>query len=173
MRRAIRNAVSHSSWWSPPRIAASSSARSQIVAERGTAEQKKVCDQLWAGGFERASELRHYYDVMGPMYARKFDPAPRRADAAAAASSPEALNRAFAPGRVHGHLRPAAGAQNITAPTLILGRPPRLDLPAGVLRGDPRLIPGSRLRIFEESSHSMRVDAPERLFGEIMGFVAG
>ena len=34
-----------------------------------------------------------------------------------------------------------------------------------------RLMPGSRLRIFEESSHSVRVDEPEALLGEILGFV--
>ena len=34
-----------------------------------------------------------------------------------------------------------------------------------------RLIPGSQLRIFENSSHSIRVDEPERLRREILQFV--
>jgi proline iminopeptidase len=35
-----------------------------------------------------------------------------------------------------------------------------------------RLIPGSRLRLFEHSSHSMRVDEPEAMVDEIRRFVA-
>ena len=46
----------------------------QIVRERGTAEQQRVCEMLWAGEFRTADELRHYYDVMGPLYARSYDP---------------------------------------------------------------------------------------------------
>ena len=34
-----------------------------------------------------------------------------------------------------------------------------------------RLIPGSQLRIFEQSSHSVRADEPERLRREILEFV--
>ena len=34
-----------------------------------------------------------------------------------------------------------------------------------------RLVPGSELRIFEQSSHSVRVDEPERLRREILEFV--
>ena len=47
----------------------------QIVAERGTAEQQAVCAQLWAGELRTEEQLRHYCDVMGPLYARRHDPA--------------------------------------------------------------------------------------------------
>jgi len=34
-----------------------------------------------------------------------------------------------------------------------------------------RLLPGSELLVFEESSHSVRVDAPEAMLRAIRGFV--
>ena len=43
-----------------------------IVRERGTPEQQAVCEKLWAGAFRSAEEMRHYYAVMGPMYARSL-----------------------------------------------------------------------------------------------------
>ena len=46
----------------------------QIVAERGTPEQNRVCDQLWAGELDTEEKLLHYYEQMGPMYAVKHDP---------------------------------------------------------------------------------------------------
>ena len=36
-----------------------------------------------------------------------------------------------------------------------------------------RLIPGSRLRVFEDSSHSIRTDEPEALNAAIREFVVG
>jgi proline iminopeptidase len=47
----------------------------QIVAERGTPEQKRVCEALWNGTFRDAEEVRRYYQVMGPLYSRRYDPA--------------------------------------------------------------------------------------------------
>ena len=92
----------------------------QIVAERGTPEQQAVCDQLWAGELRTEAQLRHYYDVMGPMYARRHDPAAAAATRTRGILSPEAINRAFAPGGFLQSidLRPELG--RITAPTLVL-----------------------------------------------------
>jgi proline iminopeptidase len=44
-------------------------------------------------------------------------------------------------------------------------------LPAGVRRGIHRLIPGSDLTVFKESSHSIRVDEPQAMLNAIVGFV--
>ena len=47
----------------------------QIVAERGTPEQGAVCHELWAGTLDTADKMRHYYALMGPLYALKYDAA--------------------------------------------------------------------------------------------------
>ena len=143
----------------------------QIVAERGTAEQKAVCDQLWTGQLDTVEKMRHYYEVMGPLYARKFDPASAKLGRERGIHSPDAINRAFGPGGFlqNYDLRPELA--RITAPTLILaGRhdwicPPEF---SAEIHG---LIPGSDFRIFEDSSHSIRGDEPQKLIDAIAGFV--
>jgi proline iminopeptidase len=145
----------------------------EIVAERGTPEQKAVCDTLWAGGFKTPEQLQHYYAVMGPMYSRRFDPAVAAAVRGRATPSPEPLNRAFGPeGFLRRYdLRPELS--RITAPTLVLaGRHDWICAPE-FSEEIHRLIPGSELRVFENSSHSIRVDEPEALIAAIRGFVTG
>lgn len=143
----------------------------QIVAERGTAEQKAVCDQLWAGELDTVEKLRHYYDVMGPLYARKFDPVSTKLGRDRGILAPDALNRAFAPGGFlqRYDLRPEL--PRITAPTLILAGRHDWICPPEFSEEIHRLIPGSDFRIFEESSHSIRGDEPQQLIDAIAGFV--
>lgn len=145
----------------------------QILAERGTAEQQALCAKVWSGGFADEAELKRYYRVMGPLYAARHDPAKSEDGLARAIHSPEALNRAFRPDGFlrRFDLRPELA--RITAPVLILAGRRDWICPPEFSEEIHALIPGSRLVIVEESSHSMRVDAPERLFGEILEFVAG
>lgn len=145
-----------------------------ILTERGTAEQQAVGETLWAGAFQTPQEVQHYYDIMGPLYSTRFD----AAAAAAAATrermqpSPEPLNRAFGEGGVlrNFDLRPELG--RITAPTLILAGAHDWICPPEFSQEIHRLIPGSKLEIFEASSHSLRVDEPERLVRSISAFVS-
>lgn len=143
----------------------------QIVAERGTAEQKRVCDQLWAGELDNEEKLRHYYDVMGPMYAVRFDPVAAKASRGRGILAPDAINQAFAPGGFlqSYDLRPELS--RITAPTLICAGRHDWICPVEFSEEIHRLIPGSDLRIFEHSSHSIRGDEPELLNDAIAGFV--
>ena len=144
----------------------------QIVAERGTPEQKEVAAQLWAGALDTPEKLRRYYDVMGPLYSRSHDPVAAKAGRDRGILSPDALNRAFAPGGFlqHYDLRPELA--RIVAPTLILAGRHDWICPPEFSEEIHRLVPGSDLRIFEESSHSIRADEPRRMIDAIAGFVA-
>jgi proline iminopeptidase len=144
----------------------------QLVAERGTAEQKEVAAQLWAGALDTPEKLRRYYDVMGPLYSRSHDPVAAKAGRDRGILSPEALNRAFAPGGFlqHYDLRPELS--RIVAPTLILAGRHDWICPPEFSEEIHRLVPGSDLRIFEESSHSIRADEPRKMIDAIAGFVA-
>jgi proline iminopeptidase len=147
-------------------------ARAQaIVAERGTPEQREVARQLWAGELTTVEKLRHYYDVMGPLYSRRHDPVAAKATRDRGILSPEAINMAFAPGGFlqSYDLRPELG--RITAPTLILAGRHDWICPPEFSQEIHRLIPGAELRIFEESSHSIRADEPQKLLDAIAGFV--
>jgi proline iminopeptidase len=142
-----------------------------IVRGRGTAEQQAVCETLWAGAFRSAEELRHYYAVMGPMYARRHDAAAGTAGRERATYAPEPLNRAFGP---QGFLRRfdlRGELGRITAPTLILAGRHDWICPVEFSEEIHRLIPGSDLRVFEHSSHSIRSDEPEAMADAILGFV--
>ena len=143
----------------------------QIIAERGTAEQKAVCDALWAGKLDTEDKMRHYFEVMDPLYAVKSDPAAGKLGRARAIYSPDAINRAFAPNGFLQNFDVRPELKNITAPTLILaGRHDWICAPE-FSEELHRLIPGSDLRIFEESSHSIRVDEPEKMRDAIAGFL--
>jgi proline iminopeptidase len=140
-----------------------------IVAARGTPEQRRVCETLWAGGFADEAELRRFYAVMGPLYSRKHDPAAGTLSTQRTIYSVEALNRAFG-----GFLRSfdlRAKLPRITAPTLVLAGRHDWICPPEFAEEIAGLIPRAELRIFEESSHSIRADEPQAFIDAIKGFV--
>jgi proline iminopeptidase len=143
-----------------------------IVRERGTAEQQAVCETLWAGGFKSAEEMRYYYAAMGPMYARSYDAATGAAGRERAIYSPEPLNRAFGPTGVLRTFDLRRELARITAPTLILAGRHDWICPVEFSEEIQRLIPGSQLCIFENSSHSIRSDEPEAMVEAILNFVS-
>ncbi len=141
----------------------------QIVRQRVTAEQQRVCDMLWAGELNTGERLKHYYEVMAPLYSYKYDQAGAAMTRGRGTNSPAPFNRAFAPdGFLRNYdLRPEL--RNIRAPTLILaGRHDWICAPE-FSEEIHRLIPGSKLRIFEHSSHSIRVDEPAAMIDAIAG----
>jgi proline iminopeptidase len=59
----------------------------------------------------------------------------------------------------------------IKAPTLLLAGRHDWICPPEFYEEIQQLVPGSDLRIFEESSHSIRVDEPQAMLDAIVGFV--
>ena len=59
----------------------------------------------------------------------------------------------------------------ITAPTLILAGRHDWICPVEFSEEIARLMPGSDLRVFEGSSHSIRSDEPEAMVDAILGFL--
>jgi proline iminopeptidase len=143
----------------------------RYIAEHGTPEQQAVCATLWAGGFRTVEQLQHYYDVMGPLYSRSHNAALAALSRGRGTHTPEPLNRAFGPGGTlrRFDLRPELG--RITAPTLILAGRHDWICPPVFSEEIHRLIPGSKLKIFENASHSLRNDAGPDLVAQIRGWV--
>jgi proline iminopeptidase len=143
----------------------------EIVEDRGNDEQKRVVGMLYRGELDTVAKLRHYYDVMGPLYSLRHDPAAAAAARQRGTLSPAALNRAFAPGGWMQDYDLRGELGKITAPTLILaGRHDWICAPE-FSEEIHRLIPHSDLRIFEASSHSIRVDEPAAMIDAIAGFL--
>ena len=146
----------------------------EIVALRGTPEEKEAARQLWAGELTSDAAMRDYFRNTWGLYSTTFDESKRakNEDALARAIlSPDAMNRAFAPGGflLDYDLRPEL--KNITAPTLVLaGRHDWICAPE-FSEEIHALIPGSQLKIFEKSSHSLRGDEPEEFFATLKEFI--
>ncbi len=142
----------------------------EILAERGTEEQKAIAQRLWDGNFETEDQLREYFRVTRTLYsitADSSDPPPKAWDRAIL--SPDAINVAFG-----GFLR-SYDVRNqlskITAPTLVIGAKYDWICPPEFSEEISKAIPNSDLRIFENSGHAVRADEPEALLDAIAGFI--
>lgn len=164
------HAVSHLILVATSAHAGSLAKAKQFLAEHGTPEQLAVCEDLHEGRLDTPEKIRRYYELTANLYSRKHDP---RADSAVGAAifSPDAQNRAFGPAGFLRtlDLRPELGA--IVAPTLILAGRHDWRCAPEFSEEMQRLIPGSQLRIFEESGHTIAKDEPEQCLDAIAGFV--
>jgi proline iminopeptidase len=114
--------------------------------------------------------MRRYFEVMGPLYSRRFDPK-LAVGVGPTILEPEPQNRAHGPdGFLRTlDLRPELCA--IRAPTLILAGRHDWIHPPEFSEEIHRLIPDSDLRIFEESGHSITFDEPQAFLDAVSGFI--
>lgn len=142
-----------------------------LVAERGTADQIAMCDDLFAGRIDSEQAMRRFFTVMGSLYSCSFNPATASDGLDRTIYSPEALNQAHGP---EGFLRRfdlRSQLGLITARTLIIaGRHDWISAPE-FSREIHERIAGSDLRIFEHSSHMIAADEPQQMHDVIAGFI--
>ena len=141
----------------------------EILAQRGTKEQNAIAQRLWDGTFENEEQLREYFQVMAPMYSLTHDPDSRQKGWDRAILSADAINVAFG-----GFLRSynvLDQLHKITSPTLVIGGQHDWICPPEFSEEIAKAIPNADLRIFENSSHSVRADEPEALLDAIAGFL--
>ena len=141
----------------------------EILAQRGTEQQKTSVQRLWAGTFENEEQLREYFHVMGPMYSLTYDPESSSKAWNCAILSIDAINVAFA-----GFLRDynvLPQLHKITSPTLVIGGRHDWICAPEFSEEITRAIPNADLRIFENSGHLIRADEPEALLDAITGFL--
>lgn len=142
------------------------------VVQLGTPEQIALFDDLLGGRLDTVDKLRRYFEVMASLYSRRYNPAQTRAALERAILAPAPLNRALAP---DGFLRKfdlRGELRSISAPTLVVAGRYDWICPPELSEEIQAHIPGSNLRILEESSHLVVVDEPERLMSAISCFVA-
>jgi proline iminopeptidase len=142
----------------------------EILAERGTAEQRAIAEFLWTGTFRDEAHLQEYFQQMQTLYSYTASPnaAPSKTWERTTLSV-DAINVAFG-----GFLRTydvRDRLPKITAPTLVIaGRHDWICAPE-FSEEIAQLIPNADLRIFENSGHSVRVDEPDALLDAIAGFL--
>lgn len=144
----------------------------EIVRERGNQAQVKAAEQLFSGVLTTPEEMRAFYVAMAPLYSTTYDP--KVADGWSnerLIPSPEAQKHAFGPGGFLHTLDLRPELKNITAKTLIIaGRHDWITAPE-FSEEMHRLIPGSDLRIFENSSHMVRADEHQAFIDALLSFV--
>jgi proline iminopeptidase len=142
----------------------------EIVAERGTPEQIAMSEELSAGRLDTPEKMRRYFEVMGPLYSRRYE-AKSGVGLGVTILEPEALNRAHGPGGFLHSLDLRPQLSRITAPTLILAGRHDFRCAPEFSEEMHRLIRGSDLRIFEESAHTIGADEPQKLLDAVAGFL--
>jgi len=143
----------------------------EIVAQRGSPEQISSYEDLLGGRIRTQETMRRYFEVMGPLYGCTYDPVLAKSGMARGIASPEALSLAYEPSGFlrKFDLRPELAS--ITAATLILaGRHDWICAPE-FSEEIHKHIPGSDLRIFEESSHFIRTDERQKFLDVVAGFL--
>jgi len=141
----------------------------EILAEKGTEQQKAIASRLWNGTFESEQQLHEYFQVMGSMYSLTHDPSSPPKSWSRTILSVDAINVAFS-----GFLRNynvLDQLHKITSPTLVIaGRHDWICAPE-FSEEIAQAIPNADLRIFENSGHLIRADEPEALLDAIAGFL--
>ena len=141
----------------------------EILAERGTDEQQAVAEKLWAGNFADDEELRHYFDVMEPMYSLTHDPKKDSDARARSIYSSDAINEGFG-----GFLRSydvSDQLHKITAPTLVIGAQHDWICAPEFSEEIASKIPNADLRMFEQSGHSVITDENKAFLDVVRGFI--
>jgi proline iminopeptidase len=141
----------------------------EILAERGTDEQRAVAEKLWAGTFEDDEALRHFFKVMGPMYSLKYDAEKANEELTRSIFSADAINEGFG-----GFLRTydvTSDLHRISAPTLVIGATYDWICAPEFSEEIASKIPNADLRIFERSAHSVITDENEAFLDAVRGFI--
>ncbi len=140
------------------------------LAARGTEEQQAIARFLWEGNFENEAQLKQFFQIMMPLYSVSYQPdylTPESWDRTIL--SVDAINVAFS-----GFLRSYNLTENlpkITAPTLVIAGGHDWICAPEFSEDIARRIPRSKLIIFENSGHLIRVDEPEALLEAIADFI--
>lgn len=141
----------------------------QIVNERGTPDQIRVCQWLWDGTFSSLDQLHEYYREMGPMYSRRFELESFEASWDCGIRNFEQLNLGFG-----GFLRTfdfTDQLRNITCPTLVLAGAHDWICPPHHSQIIAQCIPRANLKVFAHSAHSIAADEPEAFLAAVRGFL--
>jgi proline iminopeptidase len=141
----------------------------QIVAERGTPEQQRVCQWLWEGTFQSLDQLYEYYLAMGPWYSVKFDRAKFEANWKQSRRNFEQTNLGFTTFlKTFDYTDQLA---SIRCPTLVVAGAHDWICPPNHSRVIADRIPRAHLKVFANSSHSVAADEPEAYLTALRGFL--
>lgn len=141
-----------------------------LIRQRGTPEQIEACEEMFAGRLDTPEKLQRYFERTGPLYSHSYQPQ-SGGGFGPTILEPKPFNQAHGPTGFLRTLDLRPQLRHIRAPTLIIaGRHDWICAPE-FSEEIHRLIPGSDLRIFENSSHTVAADEPQRFLDAVAGFI--
>ena len=158
----LRDTAAHGGFQEQARRNALASARVEIDQE--------LYDRSFAGQLRDDAEFAKSWRMIAPLYDHDLTPERLEARLRSAVYHHEAHNAAFAENIPNYDIRDRLPA--ITAPTLVtVGRDDWI-VPVPASEEIARLIPNSRLVVFEQSGHSPQLEEPERFQQVVREFLA-
>lgn len=141
----------------------------RFVVERGTPDQRRVCEWLWNGTFESIDQLREFYRVMGPLYSTTFKPEEFDAGWNRGIRSFVPLNRGF--GDFLRKFDYTRDLPRVPCPTLVIGAAHDWICAPKYSQQIAELIPRAHLKIFENSGHLVPADENAAYLQAVRGFL--
>ncbi len=144
----------------------------EILQQKGTPEQIKICEYLWAGNFKDEKHLSKYFQVTAPLYSLSYN---NKKNTYATHNfkrtilSVDAINLAFSTFLREYNI--VNQLSKITAPTLVIGAKEDWICSPEFSQEIAEKIPNSTLKIFENCGHLIRADQPVKLIQEITNFL--
>ncbi len=140
-----------------------------FIADHGTADQQRVCRRLWDGTFESDEQIREYYRIMGPLYARTHDAEAFERDWKPGSTNFHALNLGFSTFLREFDWLPEL--PSVTCPSLVLGGQHDWITSVNQSRELARRLPRAHLKIFPNSSHAIPADETAPFQAAVRGFL--
>lgn len=144
----------------------------QNVEERGTPEQKQVCEKLWTGSFADYEDLLAYFQATNTLYSVRARTFPQEFDLANKCRhfSCDVINEGFR--NQLWHFDFSSAMPTLTCPTLILAGEQDWITDVQYSRQMAASIPHSKLMVFQQASHAMEADVPEEYFQRLDDFIS-
>jgi proline iminopeptidase len=142
----------------------------QYLSEHGTAAQQRTAQRLWRGGFRTQAQVRHFFQVLGPLYSRTFSLAAFRQKKPKVPPNLDALNKGFRGFLRRYNVLPAL--RRVNAPAFVAAGRHDWICPVSQAQALAAHLPNATLRIYPNSAHQPQVDEPERFRKDVAAFVS-
>jgi len=144
-------------------------AAQEYLREHGSPEQVRAAERLWRGAFRSQMQLRRFFEVLGPLYSRKFSLKTFHRTKRKVPMNLAALNRGFRDVLPGWNALPKL--RRVKAPTFVAVGKHDWICPVSQSVALTRHLPNATLKVYRNSAHAPQVDEPARFQRDVAAFV--